>query len=622
MLAGVMLLTGLAGCKEAAETGAGSMVSGADRMESGGWKQDKDGRETVSVALWGGQLLEGYAKYLQEQFPQVEFEFYLVPNATDYYRFCQEKGNLPDILTVRRFSLSDVTSLKADLMDLSDTDLANTFYQSYLRSYTYEDGTVNWLPACAEVDSLIINKTLFDRYEIPLPTDYASFLAACEAFDSQGIRGFVTDYERDYTCMELLQGWSAAQLMSMEGRQWRRQYESGSTNQLSEAVWMPVFEKMEDFIGHMRLTEEDLLIKPADVNEMFQAGKAAMYRGTGADVLAYRDSGDPLLMPYPGDRIEDSWYLTYPSFQAAAKEQETEERKELILQIMTVMLGEGGLEHITTGQNMVAYNKGVQLELLPELQNLNRAIDDNRLYIRLASEDMFSVSRQVVHGMVNGQLPDAKAAYEEFNRLLAAGKPEEPENIRIETGYPYTFYAEGGNPAASAIVNTVREEAGVEMLLCQASDISGDIMAGTYRERDLNYLMRGENVRIYLVEMTGEEIARFIELTLEQQHSKASVVNDSTLYVASGMEMELEKGADGYRLEKLTVQGEPIRAEETYSFGIVSSVYHFAENVLGEMGVTEYAFHESTPNELFIRRLTGGGQLSKPSRYITLRKQQ
>ena len=122
---------------------------------------------------------------------------------------------MPDIMSVRRFALKDAVLLKDYLYDLSNTDLASTYYGTFLDNYTYDDGTVNWLPACAEVDSIIINKTLFDEYNVPIPTDYNSFIAACEAFEKVGIRSFVSDFASDYTCMEVLQGASMPQLLSM-----------------------------------------------------------------------------------------------------------------------------------------------------------------------------------------------------------------------------------------------------------------------------------------------------------------------------------------------------------------------------------------------------------------------
>ena len=102
--------------------------------------------EKVVVACWGNQMLENYTQYLCDLFPQVEFEFVLATNSTDYYRFRADHDDMPDILTVRRFALKDAVLLKDYLYDLSNTELASTYYGSYLDSYTYDDGTVNWLP--------------------------------------------------------------------------------------------------------------------------------------------------------------------------------------------------------------------------------------------------------------------------------------------------------------------------------------------------------------------------------------------------------------------------------------------------------------------------------------------
>ena len=73
------------------------------------FNNENDGKESkkekVTVALWGTQLLENYTQYLCDTFPEVEFEFVLATNSTDYYRYLNDHDDLPDILTVRRFSL-------------------------------------------------------------------------------------------------------------------------------------------------------------------------------------------------------------------------------------------------------------------------------------------------------------------------------------------------------------------------------------------------------------------------------------------------------------------------------------------------------------------------------------
>ena len=51
----------------------------------------------------------------------------------------------------------------------------------------------------------------------------ALFLPA-RRFEKVGIRGFTADYYYDYTCMETLQGLSASELSSVDGRKWRTTY--------------------------------------------------------------------------------------------------------------------------------------------------------------------------------------------------------------------------------------------------------------------------------------------------------------------------------------------------------------------------------------------------------------
>ena len=41
-------------------------------------------KEKVVVACWGNQMLDSYTQYLCDLFPEVEFEFVLATNSTDY----------------------------------------------------------------------------------------------------------------------------------------------------------------------------------------------------------------------------------------------------------------------------------------------------------------------------------------------------------------------------------------------------------------------------------------------------------------------------------------------------------------------------------------------------------
>ena len=620
-LAMVMTLTMLSGC-------AGQEAKPAEKPASQSSAQNGAAqtgeKEKVVIACWGNQMLDGYAPYLCDLFPQVEFEFVLATNSTDYYRFRADHDDMPDILTVRRFALKDAVLLKDYLYDLSNTELAATYYGSYLDSYTYDDGTVNWLPTCAEVDSFIINKTLFEEYNVPIPTDYNSFVAACQAFEAVGIRGYVSDFAADYTCMEVLQGVSIPILQSMEGRKWRQQYESGATHELSEEVWLPVFKHFFDFKEKAYLGAEDAAYPNRTPKDMFSAGEAAMYRGTGADVITFpgRGQDEVLLMPYFGQTEQDNWYLTYPTFQIAAanKGMDDPEREKLILDIMTAMVNQEGQDHISYGKNMVPYKKDVSLELMPELDNLKPYVEQNKLYIRLASNEMFRISRDVVQMILNGEVKTPKEALSAFNKELAGEEPGTEIVAHIDTGYSNDFTPEHGNQAASAVANTIRKLSGYDLVFIQACYVASDIYAGDYSQKDLAYIARNDGGWPGLMELTGDQIYTLVETTRSMTGNRGAVCNDSTLYVSSGFEMDITKTDSGYTLNALTMDGRELDREKTYSFLIYGDRDWYMSEVMEQMGVSEVdTTGPKAENYLTQCLVEQGTQLEAPTDYIILR---
>ena len=156
--------------------------------------EKQEDAQTIQVYLWSTSLYGTYAPYVQSQLPDVNVEFIVGNNDLDFYKFLQQNGGLPDIITCCRFSLHDAAPLKDSLMNLAMTNEAGAVYNTYLNSLKNEDGSVNWLPVCADAHGFVVNRSLFEQYDIPLPTDYASFVSACQAFEALGIRGFTADY--------------------------------------------------------------------------------------------------------------------------------------------------------------------------------------------------------------------------------------------------------------------------------------------------------------------------------------------------------------------------------------------------------------------------------------------
>ena len=332
LIAGVCLLSGCGANKRAAQEDA----------------------ETIQVYLWNTTLYENYAPYIQSQLPDVNIEFIVGNNDLDFYRFLNENGGLPDIITCCRFSLHDAAPLKDSLMNLALTNEAGAVYNTYLDSFKNEDGSVNWLPVCADAHGFVVNRGLFEKYGIPLPTDYASFVSACRAFEQHGIRGFDADYSYDYTCMETLQGVSVSELSSAEGRQWRTAYSDPASTEkvgLDDTVWPAAFKNFESFIRDTGLNAADLTLNYDDIMDRMRSGKLAMYFGSSMGVKILEDEGiDTAFLPFFGQDGQQ-WLMTTPYFQVALSRslEQNDARREKAMQVLHVMLSEDA-------QNRIVYD--------------------------------------------------------------------------------------------------------------------------------------------------------------------------------------------------------------------------------------------------------------------------
>ena len=81
----------------------------------------------LTVYLWENRLMKNIAPYIQKQFPDQDIEFITGNNNTDLYSYFEEHGELPDIITVRRFSEADAQDLQPYLMDFCSYDVVSKY---------------------------------------------------------------------------------------------------------------------------------------------------------------------------------------------------------------------------------------------------------------------------------------------------------------------------------------------------------------------------------------------------------------------------------------------------------------------------------------------------------------
>ena len=586
--------------------------------------QKREDAETIQVYLWTAKLYEKYAPYVQAQLPDVNIEFIVGNNDLDFYKFLQQNGGLPDIITCCRFSLHDAAPLKDSLMNLATTNEAGAIYNTYLNSFKNEDGSVNWLPVCADAHGLVVNRDLFVQYGIPLPTDYASFVAACKAFEEVGIRGYTADYLYDYTCMETLQGLSAAELMTTDGRKWRTAYSDPANNNrvgLDNTVWPGGFERMEQFIQDTGLTAADLELNYDAVVEMFGNGQLAMYFGSSAGVKKFQEQGiDATFLPFFCPNGE-KWLMTTPYFQVALNrdlEQDAARRKKA-MQVLHVMLSEDAQEHILAeGQDLLSYSQNVSYHLTDTMTDVRSVVEENHMYIRIASNDFFAISQDVVSKMITGEY-DAAQAYRMFNdRLLAEETPDTDDIVlSSENAYSNVFHKNGGNASFSVMANTLRGLYGTDVLVAAANSFTGSVLRADYTQTTARAMIMPNGLLSYQRTMTGAELKDTLRTFVEGCEGGFTPFNRGSLPVVSGIAVQVEENDGSYKLTGVTRNGQPLQDDDTVTVTCLATENQMTPLLQDETRAFERG--ADTVKNLWSKALSDGSVvLAAPESYITL----
>lgn len=597
-----------------------------------GCEKDKNNdRVGITMYLWDKSMTREFTPWLETRFPDIDFTFVVGYNTMDFYNDLNVRGSLPDIITCRRFSLNDASHMSGLLMDLSGTDVVGSFYDSYIDNNREPGGAIRWLPMCAEVDGYIANVDLFEKYGIPLPENYAEFTEACGRFDELGIYGYVNDYREDYSCMEALQGCAIPKLMTMDGTMWRAEYENEAADSqvgLDDTVWPAVFDSFEQYLKDTMVKPEDTEMDFSTMKALLLEGRAAMMRGTGSNCAVFRkeEGMNTVMLPYFGETAEDNWLLTYPTCQVAVNRdvEQDQEKQDAVMQVLEVMFSEEGQRRIAADNAVLSYNKNVNIEINDVFSQVMDCINSNHLYIRLASAEMFSISRDVVQKMIHGEY-GAEDAYQDFNAQISAAKDNDTSGIVTtqETGYDYAF-GENGSPAASSVINTLRRQCGSDIAIGYSSVVTASVFKGDYTRQQLNWLVANRE-EMRSGQLTGTGVRELMEWLVNVKEDGSNPIRHKNLIpVTSGMEYSLKDNGDGtYTLDEITVNGRLLDENAVYSVTVFGDNDYIEASVFCNCPMPEglkakMKMMDDNVYTLFYSALEGGKQFEAPTEYVTL----
>ena len=599
---------------------AACLLTGCGTQKS----EAQEDAETIQVYLWNTTLYENYAPYIQSQLPDVNIEFIVGNNDLDFYKFLNENGGLPDIITCCRFSLHDAAPLKDSLMNLATTNEAGAVYNPYLSSFKNEDGSINWLPVCADAHGFLVNRSLFAKYGIPLPTDYDSFVSACQAFAKHGIRGFDADYTYDYTCMETLQGLSVSELSSAEGRKWRAAYSDPANTEkvgLDDTVWPTAFKNFEQFIRDTGLNAADLTLNYDDIMDRMRGGELAMFFGTSANVKILQDEGiDTTFLPFFGQDGQQ-WLMTTPYFQVALNRELEQDsaRRDKAMQVLHVMLSEEAQNRIVyDGQDILSYSQNVSLRLTDYLEDVRPVVEQNHMYIRIASNDFFSISKDVVSRMIAGEYT-AEQAYQAFNAQLLADEPApDAAVLTSDKGYSNVFHADSGNAAFSVMANTLRGVYDTDVLIAAANSFTGSVLAADYTEKMAASMIMPNSLLAYRRTMNGAELTETVRAFVEGCEGGFTPFNRGSLPVVSGIAIEVKEENGGFTLTGIKRDGKPLREDDSVTVTCLATADGMAPLLADESRAFEGG--DTMVQDTWSAYVSGGNAaLAEPENYIKLR---
>ena len=595
----------------------------------------EENKVAVTMYLWDKNMTKALTPWLEEKFPEYDINFVIGYNNMDYYKdMAVKRGELPDIITCRRFSLNDAEALSEMLVDFSTSDIASTFYPSYIEYNREHDGAIRWLPMCAVVDGFVANLDLFEEYGIEIPKDYASFIDALNKFEEKGIRGFAADYFFDYTCLEILQGTSIPTLTSLDGAIWRKEYESGNielAKEKEESIWPEVFAACMNFLEDTKARSEDNLHNFQYFLNEFKEGRIAMYRATAHDATTIKELNgiNTAMLPYYGETENDNWILTYPMFQVAVsnKVKEDPEKEKAVMDILSAMFSKEGQMRAACDISFLSYNKTVDIEPTDVMKYIIPEIESNHLYMRLASTEMFSISKKVVQKMVNGEIDEEKA-YNEFSSLLSNKDSSSSLEVVMvqDESYPISF-EENGNQAASAVLNTIRSSIGCDIAISYASLVSTPIYKGEYTLEEINWIQTYKNP-VYGGVYTGEEINDIMSWLINTNIDGANPIrHKNSMPVTSGMEYEIKDNGDGtYTLLSLNIDGVPLQSDKEYSLAIFGlDLYLTSEEYCNSpmphflVEKREKGVLEETNKGYLLKGIEANGRILPPSSYVTVK---
>ena len=599
LVSGVLLVTGiLAGCGQS--------------------KKD----DHLTVYLWENRLMKNIAPYIHEQFPDQDIEFIIGNNDTDLYSYFKEHGELPDIMTVRRFSGTDAQDLQPYLMDFASYDVVSKYYSYAVEYYKNTDDEIQWLPICALPQTIIANKTLFDQYGIKVPENYEEYVQVCQQFYDKGIKPYSMDLAEDWSNQEIIQAAAIGEFTSLDGIDWRNKAETSAGEiKFDDVLWKRIFSETSQFLKDSHFSEEDINVNSNTGTQMFVEGKSAMFHGQPTDMQKLQDQMDAELIriPYFSQTSDSSFVYMFPSLNIAFNKEleKNQEKLDTALDVLDCMNSEQGQKLIADGSGVISFNTDVP-SMMQNVPGLEEEIKDTSIYIRYSAQKSFDASLEAVHGLLSGKM-DEMQAYNAFRSAMNSKDSKEKSTVNFENEYSISLNDKSGRDAASSILTTIREENDAQLALTPYYYYTSSIYKGECTSSRVGLMTaKNSDTPLYLVKLNGEQVYELVKKYLTEADENFYVTTKYELPIASGMKIIVKNEENGFSLKDITINDKKIDTEKEYSILLTDTTKSILKKINPKCAIEQIG--DTTLSSVWIAAMSNGQQPSAPEDYIEVEK--
>ena len=597
---------------------AATVLSGCGQSE----KAVSENDDHLTVYLWENRLMKNIVPYIYEQFPDQDIEFITGNNDTDLYSYFEEHGELPDIITVRRFSGTDAQNLEPYLMDFASYDVVSRYYSYALQYYKNSKDEIQWLPICGMPQTIIANKTLFEQFGIKIPENYKEYAQACQQFYDNGIKPYSLDLAEDWSAHEVIQTGAIGEFMSLDGIKWRSSAESSSGDiAFDDTLWERIFSETNTFLKDSHFTKDDISVDINTATQRFLEGKAAMFHGYPALMQEYQEQMGAELtrIPFFSQISDESFINMTPSLNIAFNKdlEKDQEKLDLAFDVLDRMISKEGQTLIAEGKGVISLNVDVP-NMMEDVPGLEDEINNNSVYIRYSAQKSFDASLKAVHGLLSGEM-DETQAYDAFRSTMNSKDSKEKNTVNFKNEYSISLNDKNGRDAASSILTTIREENDAQLALVPYYYFTSSIYKGECTgSRVALMTAKSSDAPLYLAKINGKEVYELAEKYLADSDEKFHVTNKYELPIASGMKIIVSQEENGFSLQDIEVNKKKTDKDKEYSILLTDTTMSVLKKINPECEIRQ--LKDTTLSSAWTAAMANGQQPSAPEDYIEVEK--